>query len=265
MIAALLLQLFTLVSLAAAGCTPSKITGSGFKAVGYRYPLASKAGWDTNFLQTGYKAGGEFFTINDLTDIDFSFTIKNNRLIRDTLYGQYMTISNFTIEYSGFFIPDTDGLYTWNIDNADDGAALSFVSVGGCCEDPTAITNQYDISTLRGFAGAGDASAKSTSANLVAGNAYAIKIVTFNWNGPSALAVSYTDPSGQKVTHFDHIHQVEFDNNNKCVPPPILTTTTTYGTNSEHPKTGTYTPADCESLQTCTSYGCSATRNHHCD
>ncbi|KAF5211042.1 hypothetical protein E0198_002333 [Clavispora lusitaniae] len=245
------LAFYVFAAVVGAGCVPSSVLGTGFNAVAYRYPLASKTGWDTNFLQDGYKSGGQVFSISGLTNIDFSFTIRNNLLKWGTLYGQPLTISNFTIEYTGYFVPDASGVYTWSIDSADDGAALSLVTVGGCCDNVDSVTSQFSISTLRGFAGAGDASAKTTQAYLEKGFAYALKIVTFNWNGPSALAVSYTTPDGQTVSDFNLVQQLSFDPQN-CAVPPVVTTTTSYGTNSLHPTTGFYTPTDCSSVPTCT-------------
>ncbi|KAF5209067.1 hypothetical protein E0198_004342 [Clavispora lusitaniae] len=245
MLLQLLLQVFSLVTLVSAGCKPSKILSTGFKVVGYSYPHGSTEGWNKDFLQTGYKARGKFFSTDEVTDVAFYYGTAGGIVTQGELYGETITITNFTIELTGYFVPDETGEYTWSIDNADDGAALSLVTVGGCCNDVGQVTSEFAISTLRGYAGAGTASSKSTTVTLEKGLAYAIKIVNFNWNGPASLGVSYVTPSGKTVTNFDHIHQVTFQTDN-CEVPPVLTTTTTYGTNS------TFTPSDCADVETCT-------------
>ncbi|SGZ47050.1 CIC11C00000002377 [Sungouiella intermedia] len=209
------------------GCVPDSLTGNGFKVNFYRYGLNDPVGWTKGFFETGYKANGIFASLPIVSDINFLFDAVFNKVVSGTIYGVPLSISNYTIELSGFFLPQVSGDYTFYL-NADNGASLQFGAGTSCCNDPLgSITGDFSIDTLGPAGGGGNVDANSNTAtfSLVAGTYYPIKIVTFNWLGNGGLKLYYIDPNNNQVSTFSNVvYQATFSDG-AC----FTTVTTTWG------------------------------------
>lgn len=254
MIVQRIIYFFNLLYLCHAACRPSSTVSSGFNVTAYGYPLGSYAGWEADFLLTGYKQFGEWWNVEGVTSPNFDEVIPNTFVIYGDLYDQNITISNFTLELTGYFIPEETGDYIFEITDADDGAALSINTEGPCCEDADLDPSVWDIITLRELTDPyGTAASESVTATLEEGLAYAIKVVVFNWDGPLALQMQYTSPSKVVYKTFESVFQVKFNTSDQnCLVSSYTTTTTTEFTDTEYSTPGTYTPTDCSDKETCT-------------
>ncbi|GEQ71561.1 hypothetical protein JCM33374_g5246 [Metschnikowia sp. JCM 33374] len=202
------------------GCSPSTIGDTGFVARFYSYELSSRAGWSPGFFKSEYKTT-LLHTINQLTDFNFHVTAAPRQLVEGDIYGYHTTISNYTIELTGFYRAPASGSFTFKL-AADNGGSLQFGAGPVCCNDPLgSVTGNVAVNTL-GQAGGADINSDQSTATftLDQGVYYPIKIVTFNWMGDGGIQLTVTDPSGNTINNFgSQVSQVKFDNGLVCCIP----------------------------------------------
>ncbi|SMN22431.1 similar to Tetrapisispora phaffii TPHA_0P00110 hypothetical protein [Maudiozyma saulgeensis] len=182
-------------------------------------------------------------TIYGINDVNYVYTGPNayNGPQWGLLHGFNVTLTNFTIEYVGYFIPQKTGSYTFSFDNTDDSALLFFANPSAfrCCNADADITiDQEDVSIDAIDQWATGAPSTVTHV-LEEGIAYPMRIVYYNQGGIGKLHMTWKDPDG--VTHetFDDYVTFFTDLETECAHE-IVTQTTSFepGTATE---TTTYT------------------------
>ncbi|KAM9918300.1 hypothetical protein OXX59_008757 [Metschnikowia pulcherrima] len=224
----------TVFATATIGCKPAKINYYGFVARIYRYHLNSHMGWHPDFFSDHYKRyhwshGAEnrlknnimeqkpLKVVKKIKNINFDIHASSYEIVHGEVYGYPMTVSNFTLELSGYFRAHSTGTYTFRL-AADNGATLQFGSGLTCCDDASgSVSGKFHIETMGPHGGGGN-TAKNVhmaSFDLTEGIYYPVKIVMFNWRGNAGLHLSATDPSGETTTEFGRaVFQGKFDQ--KC-------------------------------------------------
>ncbi|KAM9905720.1 hypothetical protein OXX79_001980 [Metschnikowia pulcherrima] len=224
----------TVFATATTGCKPAKINYYGFVARIYRYHLNSHMGWHPDFFSDHYKRyhwshGAEnrlknnikeqkpLKVVKKIKNINFDIHASSYEIVHGEVYGYPMTVSNFTLELSGYFRAHSTGTYTFRL-AADNGATLQFGSGLTCCDDASgSVSGKFHIETMGPHGGGGN-TAKNVhmaSFDLTEGIYYPVKIVMFNWRGNAGLHLSATDPSGETTTEFGRaVFQGKFDQ--KC-------------------------------------------------
>ncbi|KAM9933743.1 hypothetical protein OXX80_006643 [Metschnikowia pulcherrima] len=224
----------TVFATATTGCKPAKINYYGFVARIYRYHLNSHMGWHPDFFSDHYKRyhwshGPEnrlknnikeqkpLKVVKKIKNINFDIHASSYEIVHGEVYGYPMTVSNFTLELSGYFRAHSTGTYTFRL-AADNGATLQFGSGLTCCDDASgSVSGKFHIETMGPHGGGGN-TAKNVhmaSFDLTEGIYYPVKIVMFNWRGNAGLHLSATDPSGETTTEFGRaVFQGKFDQ--KC-------------------------------------------------
>ncbi|QBM88594.1 PA14 domain-containing protein [Metschnikowia aff. pulcherrima] len=224
----------TVFATATTGCKPAKINYYGFVARIYRYHLNSHMGWHPDFFSDHYKRyhwshGTEnrlknnikeqkpLKVVKKIKNINFDIHASSYEIVHGEVYGYPMTVSNFTLELSGYFRAHSTGTYTFRL-AADNGATLQFGSGLTCCDDASgSVSGKFHIETMGPHGGGGN-TAKNVhmaSFDLTEGIYYPVKIVMFNWRGNAGLHLSATDPLGETTTEFGRaVFQGKFDQ--KC-------------------------------------------------
>ncbi|SGZ51032.1 CIC11C00000001727 [Sungouiella intermedia] len=185
---------------AAASCLPLRLSAPGLNVNFYGYDLRTRVGWNDDYFTGGYKNGGLKKTVENVVDINFSFPSTRSRVVvNGNIYGYPLTISNFSMELTGYFRADYTGTHTFTI-VADDGVTLQFGNGVYCCDDVNgALGNtSFGINSLRGYGGNPPANPSTFSVQLQAGRYYPMKLIFFNWDGILQLDVSYVNPLGKK-------------------------------------------------------------------
>ncbi|OBA23100.1 hypothetical protein METBIDRAFT_9412 [Metschnikowia bicuspidata var. bicuspidata NRRL YB-4993] len=203
---------------ATSGCTPTEVGAEGFDARFYTYGLRDNKGWDEDFFSSTYKTT-LLKTVTGVTSINFQYSDQPDRvLLRNTIYGYDTTISNYTLELSGFYKAAESGTYSFKL-AADNGASLQFGSGQSCCNDASgSVSGDFNINTLGPYGGGGNTAVNVNTASftLTKGIYYPVKIVMFNWLGNTGIDLQVTDPSGDTITDFgSQVFQATFANS-KC-------------------------------------------------
>ncbi|GMM57903.1 hypothetical protein DAKH74_045190 [Maudiozyma humilis] len=131
--------------------------------------------------------------------------------------GYTTTLTNFTIEYMGYFIPQTTGKYTFSFEGTDDSALLFFANPSAfrCCNSDANIdTNEEDVS-IDAIDQWATGAPSTVTVTLEEGLAYPMRIVYYNQGGIGKLYMTWTDPQGVRhdtfdkyVTYFSDVEQV---------------------------------------------------------
>ena len=182
-------------------------------------------------------------TIYGIYDVNYVYTGPNayNGPQWGLLHGYNVTLTNFTIEYVGYFIPQKTGSYTFSFDNTDDSALLFFANPSAfrCCNaDADIIIDESDVS-IDAIDQWATGAPSTVTHTLQEGVAYPMRIVYYNQGGIGKLHMTWKDPDG--VTHdtFDDYVTFFTDLETECAHE-IVTQTTSFepGTATE---TTTYT------------------------
>ncbi|GEQ70246.1 hypothetical protein JCM33374_g3922 [Metschnikowia sp. JCM 33374] len=179
-------------------CTVPKSWKTGIMAKFYRYNLNSKAAANSDFFLSGYKT--ELLKVVEGVDhVNFASTAPENTVTRGSIYGYDTTISNYTVELTGWYQPQMAGVYTFTL-TAKGGASFQFGSGAWCCNDAAgALNNTLLVNTLGTTSGT---SRSKTALQLFANRLYPFKIVLFNQNGNSDIDFKISDPNGKYITDF---------------------------------------------------------------
>ncbi|SMN22005.1 similar to Saccharomyces cerevisiae YHR211W FLO5 Lectin-like cell wall protein (flocculin) involved in flocculation [Maudiozyma saulgeensis] len=231
---------------AAEGCKPQSSGTLGFDMSLYHYPFdeSSPSSCYSNYYQTdefqhgGYESfgGGLFGTATDIEDVTLNLRLNAHcREIMGTLpdnfhYADTMSVSNFTMLLTGYFLADDSGQYTFTV-VADDLAYLSFGAGNAfeCCDEEGTVSDPEAFDLIVTWKSDNDMSG-SVSYNLEAGVFYPIRLLYANRDYHGTLELSYEDPNGGVHTDFtEHIYQFP-DEPEGC--PNNIHTSTTYWTGS---------------------------------
>ncbi|KAM9910192.1 hypothetical protein OXX69_004716, partial [Metschnikowia pulcherrima] len=168
-------------------------------------------------LKNNIKEQKPLKVVKKIKNINFDIHASSYEIVHGEVYGYPMTVSNFTLELSGYFRAHSTGTYTFRL-AADNGATLQFGSGLTCCDDASgSVSGKFHIETMGPHGGGGNTAKNvhSASFDLTEGIYYPVKIVMFNWRGNAGLHLSATDPSGETTTEFGRaVFQGKFDQ--KC-------------------------------------------------
>ncbi|GEQ72892.1 hypothetical protein JCM33374_g6580 [Metschnikowia sp. JCM 33374] len=225
-----LLVYFMVTSLALADvvnplfCNPPEIVRTGFIAKFYNYTHGSKDGYSTDFFSSTYKTT-LLKKINGVTNPNFQIAAPNNAVTQGSIYGYSTTISNYTIELTGWYKPTKESAFTFTL-SADEGAALRIGGKQECCNDAAyVVTDEVSINTLGTTSGSDP---NTGTFRMLPKNYYPFALVLFNSDGDAKFDLTITDSSGKKITNFwNNVYDMNYPDGGAC----YHTTTTTYWTN----------------------------------
>ncbi|KAM0280200.1 hypothetical protein ACHAQH_004157, partial [Verticillium albo-atrum] len=114
--------------------------------------------------------------------------------------GITLNANNFTLVFTGYFIPETSGTYTFCIDSADNRNAL-FVGSDSAfpCGDASNGATPAGATPQAQYLVARDDSPQCADVDMVAGFYYPFRQVYGNWGPPSSLDVTVQGP-GEDAT-----------------------------------------------------------------
>ncbi|CCK71802.1 uncharacterized protein KNAG_0I00100 [Huiozyma naganishii CBS 8797] len=157
---------------------------------------------------------------------------KNSPYWTTDIYGYNTTVSNITLELTGYLRAPETGVYNFHVDPADEAVYL-YVGPGdafNCCEQDSKPTVGATAALGLVFPKSGE-----TQFYLVEGNYYPIKLVYFNANWIGQLLTSLTLPSGALSKDWGkYVYSYENSKKGVCswnpsTPPGITTTSYTRG------------------------------------
>ncbi|KAM9901185.1 hypothetical protein OXX79_004690 [Metschnikowia pulcherrima] len=194
----------------------------GFEANFYSYELRDEVGWMPGFFHPGgYNKGEVLHTVTGVKQINFDFCADNNELRYGQIYGQQTTVSNYTIELTGYFTPTSTGNHKFHV-QAENGVSLQISPGLSCCNNPNGDKyGDYEIQMLDNRYGVGNS--VENNFYLEDGVRYFIKIVTFNWQAGGGLVVRFTTPNDKhEVDMGSLVYQDKYDTNPCPVSPSDL-------------------------------------------
>lgn len=170
----------------------------GFIARFYSYvwPNDTLAYTDKYFLDKEYYSVGRYLdTVKGVTDINFFhfYGTISGVITNGELHGYPITISNFSVEYTGWFVPKETGTYKFQIGQTDDATLLQLYDSSNflCCEGSSGYNfTLYSIQYYDNLA------IHTGKMDMIAGEAYPMKIVYFNRDAVAIQTISFTDPKG---------------------------------------------------------------------
>lgn len=225
-------------------CPGPMVSSHGFNVSFYSYPLKGQQGFNPDgsmnkkYYKGGYKnLGGKYAFVSGLTEIDFHSTYPlADVYISDELFGQKTPISNFALEFEGYYRAPEDGQYTIYL-AADDEISLQIGRGSQCCGDFDSefIVNQYEASSVgesyqSSYEHNKGVTVRHTVFNmtLTKGLYYPIRMIYFSAVSSYLLKTSMLQPSGLNNTDWaSDVYQL-----NTFAECPRMTT---------EPWTGTFT------------------------
>lgn len=225
---------------------------NGFAATFYSYPNQGTAAGNTDdgsvstaFFETGYSQYGLQGSTTGVTMPSINYNYAFPEFVIFDIFGVSITVQHFVLELDGYFYATSSGVYTLELNNIDDYAAIWFGKGLDCCQT-TSSDNSIppDFATGRSF-GTDTNGESSYSIYLSAGSYYPIKIRYVNVVTRSALGFSVVDPSGHSITNFDGYVYQFVDIGGSCTSvSATLPLESTTGATSITPTTfdTTYTP-----------------------
>ena len=199
------------------GCQYGDQVGSvdGFAATFYSYPNKGTAAGNTNdgsvntaFFETGYSQYGLQGSTTGITLPSIQYDYQRADSYTTDVFGVPVTVQHFLVELDGYFYAKTSGVYTLELNDIDDYAAIWFGKGLDCC-DTTSSDDSIapDFATGRSYS-TNTNGESSYSIYLSAGSYYPIKIRYVNVVTKARLGFSVVDPSNNKITNFEgYIYQ----------------------------------------------------------
>ncbi|SMN21710.1 similar to Saccharomyces cerevisiae YHR211W FLO5 Lectin-like cell wall protein (flocculin) involved in flocculation [Maudiozyma saulgeensis] len=198
---------------------------NGFQATffNYIYPDYAIEYSDEEYVTYGYNDEDHFITtLTGVTDVNFYhfYNLNQNGPTWGEINGLNITISNFTVEYSGWFTPIETGEYVFTIGQTDDATRIEIMEDSSyyCCS--AATTNSTVIESYQIY---DNTTIHEQSVYLQSEVSYPIKIVYFNKDKVAVQTVNFTDPSG--IVHNSFEGYVQYFNDIVCDETPIQTST----------------------------------------
>ncbi|GMM35485.1 Tda8 protein [Saccharomycopsis crataegensis] len=205
------------------GCwISSSYTSEGFYARFYNYTFDQA--YDEAFVEYGYADYGKLIaTAENVKDIDILYPTTPAGVLYGDIYGDNLTISNFTLILTGYFYAKETGYYNFDFHTTDDAVVLYFASDAAfdCCNSKTLSThaNFSDsvIYTTGSIASDGLDYDASRQTYLEGGYYYPTRIDYINIVHYANLQLTVTYPNGEKVTTFgDSVYQFD-EEDSTCV------------------------------------------------
>ncbi|KAJ8143602.1 hypothetical protein OY671_003265 [Metschnikowia pulcherrima] len=189
----------------------------GFEANFYSYELRDEVGWKPGFFQKGgYNKGEVLHTVTGVKKINFGFCLDSYDKRYGHIYGQQTTVSNYTIELTGYFTPTSTGNHKFYV-KAENGVSLQISRGLSCCNSPKGDNHgDYELHMLDN--GHGDENSIEDNFYLEDGVRYFIKIVTFNWQASGGLKVGFFTPNNE---HADEMGSMIYQDKYDTTPCPI--------------------------------------------
>ncbi|VEU23625.1 DEKNAAC104787, partial [Brettanomyces naardenensis] len=213
----------------------------GFNAKFYSYRSNDETDYlSSTYLASAYTKSGFITQATGVTSPQFSFSVPVGYIYTSELYGVDVTVSNITIAYSGYFLANESGIYTFDMTDIDDTVMVWFGNGLSCCNVSLLLDSNKPIAYVP------DYTAVSTVGYvyLEAGAFYPIRMTYINIGSIGALEFHVVTPSGKTISNFvDSVFQV-IDVNGECgsstVSLPEITTTTTWTHTTTSERTTTY-------------------------
>ena len=207
----------------------------GFKADFYKYmyPLYDTIWSSENFLLGGYSESPDAYlgSVEGVTDLSFFhfYGLTHLQVTKGEINGFPITISNFSVAYSGYFKPPVTGEYSFTFGQTDDGSLLQvyLLDLNRCCPDVTDDSvNTFSVQSY-------DSTESHTAVlYMEEGFIYPMKVVYFNRDSAAIQTFFFEDPNGVKHDTFDG-YVINYDSYT-CpkpvedeIPPPVITQSTT--------------------------------------
>lgn len=155
-------------------------------------------------------------------DINFNIlsNVPNNEVSYGKIFGNNITITNFTFSSSAWFFAPKTGWYTFNIkvNSNSSGAALMLVNNTDayCCTDikNNAMNQQFQVSSIPSLPAAENPSDK---VYLFKNFKYNMLMSYIHLAGDASLHVSYTDPDGYYGDINSNVYQMNSNNFSEVV------------------------------------------------
>ncbi|CAB4254166.1 uncharacterized protein KABA2_03S14036 [Maudiozyma barnettii] len=221
-------------------CIPTGPGIQGFSARFFPYPIDSTQATDSNFyIQQDYMLNSpigasdgiidpnyyvrpciqNLYTLtcplsSSLTSVGSNLLVCGSRACQNTddqsvgnidMFGFSTTVSNITVELSGYLYTPQTGNYVFSLNNIDDAASItvgSTVAFDCCAQSDQNFGSVYysDVISLK----PSTYSAPTVSSNIFlrAGNYYPVKIVYVNMKSVARLGTSLTLPDGTVVSNW---------------------------------------------------------------
>ncbi|GME71604.1 unnamed protein product [Ambrosiozyma monospora] len=183
----------------------------GFKAVFYKYEMDDSEDFSqSTFYSVKYRRAGATGTASGIVEPTLSISPEEGVVQDGTIWGVDLTVSNYTLELSGFFKPQISGIYTFHLNKIDDGAMVWLGQGAFLCCLPSAIpsnsVNDRIMWVTKPYQD--DSLSETVSVYLDADTYYPMRIVYINIISFSILDFSIEDPDGTLITDFsDYIWQ----------------------------------------------------------
>lgn len=238
------------------GCAPQQHSlAKGFSVSYFHYPLTPQPGspgcyssgktfQTTEYLHGGYETygGGLIGSSSGVTDLTFSvpaagksgpncLAVGTGNLPPNYNYKPQLTVTNFSMLITGYFLAPTTGSYDFIVNYVDD---LTYVSIGagkafGCCQVGTTGSNPGQFDLIVNFGDTG-----KTTVDLLGGVYYPLRIFYVNTQKDSKLSVSFKGPDGIIHETFEDYVFMATDSE-ECTVPLVTTTSfwTTMATTTE--------------------------------
>ena len=154
------------------------------------------------------------------------------------VFGNDITITNFTMNMTAYYIPPTSGIYTFYLE-ADDDAGLRLGGARACCGNVSQnVGNKFDLfATLDGA---------RLSVELDSNLVYPMELVYVNRLTQSRLNISVIKPGSDSYSPLENLYQIDWSKQECPVQTSTLpwqgTFTTTFVT--EVPQGSSTTPVE---------------------
>ncbi|KSA00350.1 uncharacterized protein AC631_03915, partial [Debaryomyces fabryi] len=222
-------------------CKPLTSPSLGFNAVFYPYKFRDDTTLrDLTYMNGGYKASKPIALASGITDINFAIAQGNDGIVKGNIYGKAVTVSNFSVELTGYFLAPETGDYQLLL-SVDDGALVTFGAgqAFGCCNTLSTSNDGNYALFAHWYSTSSSPGATLSTQHLTAGYYYPIKIFYVNMQNPMSMTFKVTTPSGTVITNFNNVYS--FTNTDTSCPAVRPTTTVTKTWSSTNTKTTTNT------------------------
>lgn len=218
---------------------------SGFNAVFYPYEL--RALYDEEYVKHGYKANAPVGSVEGIADINFNIDLPDDATLRyGEVYGTPISVSNFSLELTGYFYAEETGYYEVLFFATDDAVVFFFGtdSAFECCHSSELSQNANFADQVIYTTGSIDDDGRDFFASryryLQGGFYYPTRIAYTQIETYAYLNLTVTTPSGKRLRTFeDTVYQFDEKNSNCQSVNPFDSQKTTITTSV--PWTGTET------------------------
>lgn len=188
----------------------------GLKARFYRYVYSEDTPNinDADFLDHEYYMGSRYLgEVDGVYNVNFNYFYgtQTGVISQGQINGFDLTISNFSVEYTGWFVPETSGKYSFQIGQTDDGTLLEMFGTSQhlCCENVQ--TENFTLYSIQYYY---NTTAHTGTMEMIAGESYPFRIVFFNRDAVAIQTISFTDPNG--VVHTDFSGYAKYYGDLEC-------------------------------------------------